>query len=77
MQTQNSNIYLPIGTRVQRISSDYLNGRQGNVVEIDEEKGRRRVAWDTEPSGEPVISSATRKPAIIRTWVRISDLKAI
>jgi hypothetical protein len=77
MQTQNSNIYLPVGTRVQRLSSDYLNGRQGNVVEIDEEKDRRRVAWDTEPNGKPVISSATRKPSVIRTWVHISALKSI
>lgn len=38
---------IEVGTQVERISSDYTNGRQGQVIEI---KGdRARVAWDNSP----------------------------
>lgn len=36
-----------IGTRVVRAKGDYVVGRVGVIVEIDETKNRARVDWDT------------------------------
>ncbi len=38
---------IEIGTQVERIASDYTNGRQGEVIEINE--GRARVRWTNSP----------------------------
>jgi hypothetical protein len=38
---------IEIGTRVERIASDYTNGRKGEVIEINE--SRARVAWSDSP----------------------------
>ena len=38
---------IEIGTQVERIASDYTNGRKGEVIEIKE--GRARVQWSNSP----------------------------
>jgi hypothetical protein len=38
---------LEIGTEVVRSKGDYVVGRVGNVIEIDEEKNRVKVSWGT------------------------------
>ena len=38
---------IEIGTQVERIASDYTNGRKGEVIEINE--GRARVRWSDSP----------------------------
>ncbi len=36
-----------VGSLVERIASDYTNGRKGNIIEIKD--GRARVAWSDSP----------------------------
>lgn len=50
---------IKIGTQVERIASDYTNGRRGEVIEVDEAAGRARVQWTKSP----------------RTWVNFRYLK--
>ena len=38
---------IEIGTKVERIASDYTNGRKGEVIEIQD--GRARVKWSDSP----------------------------
>lgn len=38
---------IEIGTQVERIASDYTNGRKGEVIEVNE--GRARVRWSNSP----------------------------
>lgn len=56
---------IEIGKRVVRLASDYTNGRKGEVIEINNEKGRARVAWSEESNGERMK---------LRTWIRFTDL---
>ena len=51
-----------IGKKVERISSDYTNGRIGTIVDIDIEKQRARVYWEAQA---------------LRTWVNFKFLKLI
>lgn len=48
-----------INTEVIRIDGGYTVGRIGNVIELDEARGRVRVAWNNEP----------------RTWVGIKSIE--
>ena len=57
-----------VGSKVERIASDYTGGRRGEVVELDLIKPRARVLWTTQASG---------KPMKLRTWVRLTDLKIV
>jgi hypothetical protein len=54
------------GQTVIRIASDYTNGRKGKVIELDNMRPRARVEWQITKHG---------KPALLRTWVRLSDLR--
>lgn len=40
------NTTITVGTKVTRLSSDYTNGRTGEVVAINDENTRAQVAWD-------------------------------
>jgi len=42
---------IEVGTQVERIASDYTNGRKGEVIEINE--GRARVRWNDSPRKPP------------------------
>jgi len=59
-----------LGTRVIRIAAttDYTNGRQGDVVDYDETKNRYRVFWTHEASGREMTDKK-------RTWVKADALK--
>jgi hypothetical protein len=50
---------IEIGTTVKRIASDYTNGRIGEVIEINADDRRARVAWNGCP----------------RTWVKFAMLE--
>lgn len=67
---------LPIGTKVIRLAAttDYTNGRQGEIVEIDETAKRYRVRWTLEASGRPVNSK--NPEAGTRTWVKYEFVRA-
>jgi hypothetical protein len=56
-----------IGQRVKRVANDYTNGRSGPVIELDQAKGRARVAWEKTGNGSPMK---------LKTWVRFADLEA-
>ena len=57
---------IELGKTVTRIASDYTNGRIGRVIELDSNKSRARVSWESTAAGTPMK---------LRTWVRFSDLK--
>lgn len=61
---------LSIGTKVRRLAAttDYTNGRQGEIVEIDTLLRRYRVRWTLEASGRPV--NVKNPEAGTRTWVQ-------
>ena len=66
---------LTTGTRVQRIASDYTNGRQGNVVEMGEGGNRARVMWTVESNGTPsVVVVMGSGSDWFAPQVRVSDL---
>jgi hypothetical protein len=50
---------IEIGTTVKRIANDYTGGRIGQVIEINDEDRRARVAWNGCP----------------RTWVKFAALE--
>lgn len=65
---------IAIGETVKRIQpGDYADGRLGDVIEIDAEKGRARVWWHTH--GPAQGGGLMRKR--IRTWVKFNALAAI
>lgn len=67
---------LTIGSKVIRIAAttDYTNGRKGEIVEIDEVAGRYRVRWTEEANGRAVN---TKNPtAGTRTWVKYQFVRA-
>jgi hypothetical protein len=67
---------LTIGSKVIRIAAttDYTNGRKGEIVEIDEAAGRYRVRWTLEANGRPVNSK--NPEAGTRTWVKYQFVRA-
>lgn len=46
-----------VGTRVVRSKGDYVVGRTGTIVEIDEAKNRARVDWDKETKSQVNFNS--------------------
>jgi hypothetical protein len=55
---------IQVGSRVERIASDYTGGRRGEVIELDPVKPRARVQWALQGRN-------------LRTWVRLADLKIV
>lgn len=56
-----------IGDIVERISTDYTNGRTGPIVEIEEATGRLRVLWFEQfERGEYVLARTWVKPSCVR-----------
>ena len=43
-QPMNTTSSIQIGTKIERIASDYTGGRKGTVIEIKD--GRARIVWD-------------------------------
>jgi len=60
-----------IGADVERIASDYTDGRKGVIVAVDNDKMRARVNWKTEKSGALVNG----REIGVTTWVKVSQLK--
>lgn len=66
-----------IGLQVVRAKGDYVVGRVGNIIAIDEEKGRAQVSWGSwvsftviEPTSIPYkIIPAYQKNDRYKTWV--------
>lgn len=75
---------IKVGDRVEKTGSltDYATGRQGEIIEIDQEAQRARVMWDHSPklktdyeTGKTVRAGGVEpmsKP--IRTWVNFRYL---
>lgn len=72
---------ITVGAAVERLGSskEYTTGRTGEVLEINEVENLARVLWKLERDGQQVWKHAGNGGRIygIRTWVRISDLKAL
>jgi transcription antitermination factor NusG len=66
LKAKNKMNAIELGKTVTRIASDYTNGRIGRVIELDSNKSRARVSWESTAAGTPMK---------LRTWVRFSDLK--
>lgn len=63
---------LPIGSNVERISTNYTNGRTGKIIDVDHVKKRYRVRWWKEKSGSPI-----NWPSGFRTWCHFESVKHI
>lgn len=73
-RTQNqiaTTLGITLGSYVERIASDYTNGRRGRVVELDNTKLRARVDW----AGIRNFDGDPHKQ--LRTWVRFTDLRRV
>lgn len=56
-----------IGDIVERVSTDYTNGRTGPIVEIEEATGRLRVLWFEQlERGASVLARTWVKPSCVR-----------
>lgn len=72
---------IKIGDRVEKLGSitDYVTGRQGEIIEMNYEKERARVSWDMSPSYKTEGTKAVRTGDVapmrpIRTWVAFKFL---
>lgn len=68
---------LSIGSKVRRLAAttDYTNGRTGEIIEINAEAGRYRVLWTHEASGREVINGRGSKG--VRTWCKFDSVEAL
>lgn len=69
------NMSIEIGTKVERIASDYTNGRKGEVIEI---KGdRARVAWANSPRTWVNFRFLKVLPGIVKgEWIQTPRMKS-
>jgi hypothetical protein len=70
---------IEIGTQVERIASDYTNGRKGEAIEINGE--RARVRWENSPRTWvnfrflKVLSAPA--PEVVRgEWIQTPNMKS-
>lgn len=63
---------IKIGDRVQRMKGDYVVGRQGDVIEINEANTRARVLWNGRDGG-----IVWPKEQHVKTWVSFSVIKKL
>lgn len=70
---------LPMGTKVRRLAStsDYTNGRLGEIVAIDEAAGRYRVHWTSEPRTVSERFPDGKLALNVRTWVKYQAVEAV
>lgn len=69
---------IQIGTKIERMASDYTDGRKGTVIEINE--GRARILWD---AGHPrtwikfaSLRVLAENPQVTRTeWIQTPKMK--
>jgi hypothetical protein len=72
---------IKVGDRVEKTGSltDYVTGRQGEIVEMDYDAERARVRWDMSPSYRTEGTKAVRTGEVspmkpIKTWVNFRYL---
>ena len=71
---------IQIGTQVERIASDYTNGRKGEVIEINGE--RARVNWESSPrtwvnfKSLKVMAPAASPYVVKSEWIQTPNMKS-